>query len=100
MITGFTITALSPSPIPRHTSSSPKYLLWPYTLLLVSSVQFIFSVIGSPSLIRPNAATELTCTIFLIPAAKAAFTTLAVPSILIENKSRLLDGAKLTIAAQ
>ncbi len=29
MMVGFTITAFSPSLIPLHTSSSPKYLLLP-----------------------------------------------------------------------
>ena len=60
MITGLTTATFNPSAIPRHTSISAKYFVFPYSLLLVSEVQFIVSSIGVPIRIRPNAATELT----------------------------------------
>ena len=60
IITGFTIATFNPSAIPRHTSISAKYLVFPYSLLLVSEVQFMVSSMGVPTRMRPNAATELT----------------------------------------
>ena len=100
IITGFTITASSPSPIPRHTSISAKYFVFPYSLLLVSSDQFMVSLMGPSSLILPSAATELTNNNFLMPASIHAFTTFAVPSILVACMRCFCFGSKDTIAAQ
>src|SRR5690242_10673634 len=97
---GLTITACKPSPIPRHTSISARYLLLPYSLLFVVSLQFIDSFTALLFFVLPIADTELTNNNFLTQAFTAVFTTLAVPSTLVLNNSFFLFGLNETIAAQ
>src|SRR3989339_270975 len=86
--------------MPLQTSISDKYLVLPYSLLLVSGVQFIVSSIGLSSLILPNAATELTNSKRFTPLVIHAFTTFAVPSILVCCMAPFFAGLKDTTAAQ
>src|SRR6478609_7154356 len=101
MITGLMITVSSPSPIPRQVSSSARYLVLPYSLLLVSSDQFIVSSMGLSFRILPIAAMELTNNRRLtVPEARQVLTRLAVPSTLILCINAFLRGLKETMAAQ
>src|SRR3954463_15729109 len=100
IIVGLTTTAFKPSPVPRHTSISPKNFVLPYSLLLVSSDHCIFSDTSSLCLTLPSAETELTCNNFSTLLFKQAFTILAVPSIFVACSNLFCLGLKATTAAQ